>query len=87
MLFRSNDKIISLVRNKKLYQADGKELSGGQLIQYIEMFGEDDLDINETKWGKYAYLQEFPDASDWSDEKVMSFVELLNLDLYFITKL
>lgn len=81
-----NEVLISEVKNGDLYIVEGYYLDGNALDEYIENFGDDGLNISDGSYGKYAYIDELPDMKDWSDEQVLKYVEVLELDPYFITE-
>ena len=66
------------------------QLSGKMLDDYIKEFGKADLNVQTSTWSgsDYACFNDHgaPDMSDWSNEKIEKFLEILEINDYFITE-
>jgi hypothetical protein len=81
-----SDQIISDARQGKIYMLENAYISSEYIHEYIDTFGSKGLDICDYGPSKEGYLEQEPNMTDWTDDKVLKFLECLNLSLYFITE-
>lgn len=82
-----NQNMIKSAKDGSFEVFGGKELRGTTLEEYLSHFGEYGLSLGEYNGVKYASLEYELDLSEWTDESIVKFIEILGLELYYITEL
>ena len=65
---------------------EGHYFEGEDFVNYHDFIGDSYVDSHGSDGDEYCYAYEFPNMSEWSDEKIMQFMEFFNAYPYIITE-
>lgn len=78
--------IVSDARRGKFYILEGMYINSDNIERYIGIFGEKDIHVSEYNSRKFARIERVPDMSGWCEDSIHEYMELVNLNLYFVTE-